>query len=87
MAAATEAGASAASTRGAVKARSPVAALATQRISTTNTHCEKYKTQSIARCTCICKPLMVWGRGGRQADRADAKAVGGEEEEEGGYWK
>ena len=37
--------------------------------STTNMHCAKYKAQSTARRTCICKPLMVWGRGGRQADR------------------
>jgi hypothetical protein len=29
----------------------------------------------------ICKPLMVWGRGGRQTGRADAMAFGGGEEE------
>ena len=69
MAAATEAGASAASTRGALKARSPVAALATQRTSTTNTNCAKYKAQSTARRTCIyLQTAHGLGKGG-QADR------------------
>ena len=70
MAAATEAGASAASTKGALKARSPVAALATQRTSTTNTNCAKYKAQSTARRTCIyLQTAHGLGKGGRQADR------------------